>query len=226
MRVITIMVRYLLTSVLQNFDDLKNIKRLSYLNLTINSNEKKKKKLNESLTLPKRLFFKRELIQIHKLINCVSGGHIVHQKQENEAKILMASRNKYLKHLQKESPGRPQQWFYSGSGAENGGEKELFAEEGEREIRKVRRQDKGMHRWSSLPTPIDVSVNQGLSQDLETGCPKWAIVKILGVQNFQGGPQYTQISTINMYKFIRIRHDILIQCHGNNMEIKNNQLYT
>ena len=31
---------------------------------------------------------------------------------------------------------------------------------------------------------------------------------------------YTQISTINMYKFIKIRHDILIQCHGNYMEIK------
>ena len=29
-------------------------------------------------------------------------------------------------------------------------------------------------------------LNQGLSQDLETGCLKLAIVKYLGVQNFKG----------------------------------------
>ena len=28
--------------------------------------------------------------------------------------------------------------------------------------------------------------NQGLSQDLETGCPKLAIVKFLGIQIFKG----------------------------------------
>ena len=33
---------------------------------------------------------------------------------------------------------------------------------------------------------------QGLSQDLETGWPKLAIVKFWGVQIFKGGPQYTQ----------------------------------
>ena len=62
-------------------------------------------------------------------------------------------------------------------------------------------------------------MEQGLSQDLETGCPKLAFLKFLGVQ---GGPQYTKISTINMYKFIKIRHDIdiLIQCHGNHIEVK------
>ena len=27
---------------------------------------------------------------------------------------------------------------------------------------------------------------QGFSQDLETGCPKLAIVKLLGIQNFKG----------------------------------------
>ena len=27
-----------------------------------------------------------------------------------------------------------------------------------------------------------------------------------------------------MYKFIKIRHDILIQCHGNKMEIKFNYI--
>ena len=64
-------------------------------------------------------------------------------------------------------------------------------------------------------------MNPGLSQDLETGCLKLAIVKFLGVQIFSPGvPQYYQISTINMYKFIKIRHDIHIECHGNYMEMK------
>ena len=31
---------------------------------------------------------------------------------------------------------------------------------------------------------------------------------------------YTLISTINMYKFIKIRHDIIKQCHGNYEEMK------
>ena len=50
--------------------------------------------------------------------------------------------------------------------------------------------------------------------------PKIANSKNSGRPNFQGGPQYTQISTINMYKFIKIRHDILKQCHGNYMEMR------
>ena len=58
-----------------------------------------------------------------------------------------------------------------------------------------------------------LTIAHGLSQDLETGCPKLAIVKYLGLQ-------YTRISTINMYKFIKTRHDILIQCDGNCMEMK------
>ena len=62
---------------------------------------------------------------------------------------------------------------------------------------------------------------QGLSKDLETGCPTLAIVKFWGVQIFKGDFNYTQISTIKMYTFIIIRHDILIQCHGNYMEMKN-----
>ena len=39
-------------------------------------------------------------------------------------------------------------------------------------------------------------------------------------------PKYTQISTTNMYGFIKIRHDILIQCHENYMEMQkfNNML--
>ena len=61
---------------------------------------------------------------------------------------------------------------------------------------------------------------QGLSQDLETGCPKLAIVKILGVQIFKGDHNILKISSINMYEFIKIRHNILIQYHGNYMEMR------
>ena len=50
---------------------------------------------------------------------------------------------------------------------------------------------------------------QGPSQDLENGC-----------SNFRGGPPFTHISTINMYKLIKIRHKVFIQCHLNYMEMK------
>ena len=40
---------------------------------------------------------------------------------------------------------------------------------------------------------------------------------------FQGRPQYTEIITMNKYFLIRIRYDILTQCHGNYIEVgKNN----
>ena len=60
-----------------------------------------------------------------------------------------------------------------------------------------------------------------MNQHLETGCLKLAVVKFLGVQIFKGGSQYTHILTINMYKFIKIRHDIFNQGHGNYKEMKN-----
>ena len=41
--------------------------------------------------------------------------------------------------------------------------------------------------------------------------------KIYGRPNFEGGQQYTQIS---MYEYIKIGHNILIQCHGKYMEMK------
>ena len=64
-------------------------------------------------------------------------------------------------------------------------------------------------------------VVQCLSQDLETGCLKLAeLVNFLGVQIFYGGSQYTQISTKNMFKFIKIRHDIITQWHGNYKEMR------
>ena len=63
-------------------------------------------------------------------------------------------------------------------------------------------------------------MHQGLSQDLETGCLQLAVVKFWASRFFLGGSQYTHISTINMYKFIKIRHDIIKQCHGNYKEMK------
>ena len=51
--------------------------------------------------------------------------------------------------------------------------------------------------------------------------PKIGSCKIFGRPNFKGGSQYTHISTINMYKFIKIRHDIIKQCHGSYKEMKN-----
>ena len=50
--------------------------------------------------------------------------------------------------------------------------------------------------------------------------PKIGSCKFFGRPNFQGGSQYTPISTINIYKFTRIRHDIIKQCHGNNKVMK------
>ena len=66
------------------------------------------------------------------------------------------------------------------------------------------------------------NLSRGLSQNLETGRPKLAIVKFLGVQIFKGDHS---ISNIKMYEFTKISHNILIQCHGSYMEMKKIQLY-
>ena len=61
--------------------------------------------------------------------------------------------------------------------------------------------------------------------DLEAGWPKLdAIVKYL-CPIFQGKPQLTEITTINMYLLIEIRHNILIQCTGIYIEVKKIQSY-
>ena len=60
-----------------------------------------------------------------------------------------------------------------------------------------------------------IYVTQGFSQDLETGCPKSAIIKKIGYPIFQWRPCYTQIIIINMHLLLEIRHNILIQCYGN-----------
>ena len=64
-----------------------------------------------------------------------------------------------------------------------------------------------------------MDLHQCLSQDSETGCLKLAVVKSLGVQIFKGDHN-THISTINMFKFIKIRHDIIKQCHRSCKEMK------
>ena len=50
--------------------------------------------------------------------------------------------------------------------------------------------------------------------------PKISSCNIFGRPNFEGGSQYTHFSTINMYTFIKLRHDIIKQCHGNYKEMK------
>ena len=66
----------------------------------------------------------------------------------------------------------------------------------------------------------EVQWNQGLSQDLGTGCPKLAIVKFWGVQIFKGDHNMLSFLPQTLYKFIKIRHDIFIKCHVNYMEMK------
>ena len=57
----------------------------------------------------------------------------------------------------------------------------------------------------------------GLTQHLETGCPKLAIVKFLGIQLFKGNHN---ITAINMYLEFLIRYNIHLQCHWNCTEVK------
>ena len=40
------------------------------------------------------------------------------------------------------------------------------------------------------------------------------------MSEFLGGNTIFSISTINMYEFIKIMYDILIECYGNYMEMK------
>ena len=51
--------------------------------------------------------------------------------------------------------------------------------------------------------------------------PKIGSCKIFGASKFlRGGSQYTHVSTINMYKFIKIGYDIIKQYHANYKEMK------
>ena len=68
-----------------------------------------------------------------------------------------------------------------------------------------------------------VSSSQDLSRDLETGCPKFTIVTFLGILSFKGDNNYTEITTINMYLLIEIRHNIITQNHRNHIEMEKPQ---
>ena len=61
--------------------------------------------------------------------------------------------------------------------------------------------------YTSTPPPTN-STSQVLSQDSEIGAPKTGFCKFLGHPNFQGRPQYTQITAITMNLLIEIRHNI------------------
>ena len=61
---------------------------------------------------------------------------------------------------------------------------------------------------------------QCLSQDLETGCLKLAVVKFWGIQIFKGDHNILIYFNHNMKKFIKIRHGIIKQYHGNYKEMK------
>ena len=50
--------------------------------------------------------------------------------------------------------------------------------------------------------------------------PKIANCQVFGHPIFQKRPQYTQITTINMYLLIEIRQSILILCHGIYIQVK------
>ena len=62
-------------------------------------------------------------------------------------------------------------------------------------------------------------VNQSLIQDLGTGCPKLAILKLLGVLFFKGHHNMLRLQT-NMYLLNEIKHNVHIQCHWNLIELE------
>ena len=73
------------------------------------------------------------------------------------------------------------------------------------------------------PPPSSAGV-QSLSHNLKTGCPKLAIVKSLGLF-FKGDYTILRLQKTNMYSLGKIRLSFFMQCHGNCIEVKKNQLY-
>ena len=57
-------------------------------------------------------------------------------------------------------------------------------------------------KWLKIKLPLSCQICPVIDGRLTVECP------------------YTHITTINMYKFIKIRHDIIKQCHGNYKEMK------
>ena len=70
-----------------------------------------------------------------------------------------------------------------------------------------------------------VVINIRASKNI-SGLVKVSVTSPAGLMKFflnvepWGGSQYTHILIINMYKFIKIRHDIIKQCHGNYKEMR------
>ena len=61
-------------------------------------------------------------------------------------------------------------------------------------------------------------MDQSLSQDFKIKCPKWTV---FGHRIFQGRQKNTEVTAINMYLVINIRHNIIIQCMGILLRWKN-----
>ena len=57
-------------------------------------------------------------------------------------------------------------------------------------------------------------MHQGLSQDLENGCQKLAIVNIVGILSLKGNNNILTFKHLNMYLHIEIRHDLLYNVVG------------
>ena len=72
-----------------------------------------------------------------------------------------------------------------------------------------------------LTKPMSCTISQCLCQDLVTGCQNLANVKLLAILFFKGDYGILSvITTINIYLLIEIRHNILIQCHRNFIEVE------
>lgn len=88
------------------------------------------------------------MFHVSELCSHCLGTKQVHEHYGDKTKILLENNNKYKKQLQTEYPQNPKEWF---------------AETDEERLNrlnvttKVKHIEKGMHRWSSLPEPIDVS---------------------------------------------------------------------
>ena len=82
------------------------------------------------------------------LINIIIlGAEQLHLGSEAREKILLDSNNKYKKALQQESPRLPQTWYPL---------TEAEKRQKRKDANKVKKFEKGLHRWKSLPEPIDV----------------------------------------------------------------------
>ena len=71
---------------------------------------------------------------------------------------------------------------------------------------------------------IMLNVTQGLASLQKLGV-QFGKYKILGHPILHERPQHTQITTIITYLFFKIRHNILIKCHGNYVKEQKIQIH-